>query len=176
MLLASRLKEIKDDIIDIILVKNDVTEIYVLLEKENEKTTKQIKKIAREEKGKAKIEIILVNDLLYNPNIKKIIYSGLSLKRDKKIPEMTNSKPKVIVTYSLESLNHSRKTLFGYAMKGRENEKGLLGELKGSVVGRNSVIVPYENIKNLEEFLKYWKVNYEKKKCLFVENENRRKI
>ena len=171
MSLISRLNGLKDNIIDIVLVENNITEIYVILEKENKKTINEIKQISKEEK--TIIKTILVNELLYNKDIKKILYNGLSLKKNKKISEITDTRPLVLVTYSLENLSHSKKTLFGYVLKGRENEKGLLGELKGSVIGRNNVLVPYENLKNLEEFMKYWKISYKKIRCLFVDQNEK---
>ncbi|MFH1399340.1 MAG: hypothetical protein ABIG95_04490 [Candidatus Woesearchaeota archaeon] len=65
-----------------------------------------------------------------------------------------------LVTYSLENLNHSHKTLFGYALKGRKGETGFVDTLSGEAVGRNNVLVPSANIPKLEEFLATWKVAY----------------
>ena len=72
-----------------------------------------------------------------------------------------------LVTYSLENLNHSQKTLFGYALKGRTGQKGFLHRLKGEVVGRNNVLIPIENLDKIKEFFATWKVKYEVRK--FVE-------
>lgn len=72
-----------------------------------------------------------------------------------------------MVTYSLKNLNHSQKTLFGYALKGRTGQKGFLDQLKGEVVGRNNVLIPIDNLDRIMEFFSTWKVRYEVRK--FVE-------
>lgn len=166
MSLISELKKLSRDTIDIILVEDKIINLYVILKEENKNIINKIKRIAKNEKTDIVVKSILVNELLYSKDIKKILYNGLSLKKNKKISKIAKIESLVLVTYSLESLDHSKKTLFGYALKGRKNEKGLLGELKGIAVGRNNILVPYENLKNLEEFLKYWKVTYKGRKLL----------
>ena len=64
---------------------------------------------------------------------------------------------KAIVTYDLSGLDHVRKTQFGYALKGRGSQKGVLQKLKGSTLGRNSVIINAQHLGELEEFMRYWK-------------------
>jgi len=61
MSLISKLNGLKDNIIDMILVENNITEIYVILEKENKKTINEIKQISKEEK--TIIKTILVSEL-----------------------------------------------------------------------------------------------------------------
>ena len=65
-----------------------------------------------------------------------------------------------LVTYSLTSLSHSRKTLFGYALKGRIGRKGFVDELGGEAVGRNNVLVPTANLDKLKEFFATWNVEF----------------
>lgn len=72
-----------------------------------------------------------------------------------------------MITYSLENLNHSQKTLFGYALKGRTGKKGFLDTLDGETVGRNNVLLPLEHLGQLKEFFATWKVDHEIRK--FVE-------
>lgn len=72
-----------------------------------------------------------------------------------------------MATYSLENLDHSQKTLFGYALKGRTKNKGFIQSLDGEAVGRNNVLLPLQNLPQLKEFFATWKVDYEVRK--FVE-------
>ena len=71
-----------------------------------------------------------------------------------------------LVTYSLENLNHSQKTLFGYALKGRTGQKGFLDKLKGEAIGRNNVLIPSESLEKLREFMATWKVKYDVRRLL----------
>ena len=71
-----------------------------------------------------------------------------------------------LVTYSLKNLNHSKKTLFGYALKGRSGQKGFIYRLKGEAVGRNNVLIPLNNLKELEEFFGTWDVRYRLKRFI----------
>ena len=73
-----------------------------------------------------------------------------------------------LITYSLENLNHSKKTLFGYALKGRANQKGFLQNLGGEPIGRNSVLLPYENLEDIKEFFATWQVKYEVRRFIEI--------
>ena len=66
-----------------------------------------------------------------------------------------------LVTYSLTNLNHSQKTLFGYALKGRTGQKGFVHSLRGEPVGRNNILIPSSKLDELKEFFATWKVNYQ---------------
>jgi hypothetical protein len=83
-----------------------------------------------------------------------------SIRHGKKIYSVLGLEKHMLVTYTLESLNHSSKTLFGYALKGRGNEKGILGEVHGSTIGRNSVIIPEKEAGKIADFMDYWKVKF----------------
>jgi hypothetical protein len=66
----------------------------------------------------------------------------------------------ILLSYSLEGLLHSKKTVFGYALRGRDGKSGLLKIFNGKTVGRNSVIIPFSKMKEMLEFLAYWGVSY----------------
>jgi len=169
MLLISELKRLSKHVKDIILVESKKTHIYVISEKKEKKLITKIK-------GKKKnivVKNILVDDLLYDKELQNILYSGTSIKKGEELNKILNFDSLVIVTYSLKNLNHSKKTLFGYALKGRKDENGFLGELKGKPIGRNNVFVPHKNLKQLEEFLRYWKVSHKNQKCLFVDQDEK---
>lgn len=164
MQLISELKRLSNQVKDIILVEGKKNHIYVISEKKDKITINKIKR-----KKNVVVKNILVDDILYDKELQKMLYSGISIKKGKNLNNILGLESSVIVTYSLKILNHSKKTLFGYALKGRKREEGVLRELRGSPIGRNCVLVPYKNLEQIEEFLRYWKVSYEFKKCLFVD-------
>ncbi|MBW2971039.1 hypothetical protein KY320_02665 [Candidatus Woesearchaeota archaeon] len=74
-----------------------------------------------------------------------------------------------LVTYSLENLDHSKKTLFGYALKGRTGQKGFLDTLKGEPVGRNNVLLPLDKLDELKEFFASWQVDFKVRRLVEIE-------
>ncbi|MBN1156297.1 hypothetical protein JXA85_01655 [Candidatus Woesearchaeota archaeon] len=96
-----------------------------------------------------------------------------SARHGKTLHQVFGLERQFIITYGLESLGHSNKTLFGYALKGRGNDSGLLGEVNGSTIGRNSIILPEKGIEKIKEFMDYWKVTYATKQ-IFVDIQQKK--
>lgn len=92
-------------------------------------------------------------------NIKSILeYESTAQK--KPIYKLFDLKLKHIITYSLESLSKTKKTLFGYALKGRTNSTGILQNAGGKTLGRNCIIVPAAQSQDVANLLDYWKLQY----------------
>jgi hypothetical protein len=105
------------------------------------------------------------------PGLLKIL-AGYSLKKSRSLAGMLGAKSRIIAIYSLKNLDHSKKTIFGYALKGRKNSGGVLREIGGEVAGRNSVIVPAANSGRLEGFFSFWNVAFTVRQILeFGENK-----
>ncbi|MBS3119558.1 hypothetical protein J4475_01925 [Candidatus Woesearchaeota archaeon] len=103
---------------------------------------------------------------LISPELKTVLVAALSnngrsIQHGKSVASLLDIKSVALVSYDLKSLNHVQKTLFGYALKGRTKGQGILSEMKGRVVGRNSVLIPSQYLSRLQAFLKQWKVPYE---------------
>jgi predicted nucleotidyltransferase len=177
--LKSQLKKIckNKEIIDIILfgsvVKdkdnpNDI-DIAIILEKEDysfvQEVSKEIKNLLDK---KFHIEILTIDNLFKEPLYLTLIHEGFSIKNNQFINKSLKTKSLVLVTYDLTILNHSKKTLFGYALKGRKGEKGFLDEINGKITGRNNVLVPTHKFEQLKDFLKTWKVEYTSQRFLKV--------
>ncbi|MFH1590365.1 MAG: hypothetical protein ABIC95_00405 [archaeon] len=79
--------------------------------------------------------------------------------------------PHTIVTYSLQSLDHVKKTQFGYALKGRDGKSGLIFELKGKMLGRNCFRVRSDRLIRIEAFLDFWKVAYDKEEAYYLDSQ-----
>jgi len=105
----------------------------------------------------------------------KQFFSCYSTRHRRKIYALLGLEKLALVTYELKSLSHSSKTLFGYALKGRGKERGLLGELHGSIIGRNSIAVPERALNRLKEFIEYWKITYKIREIYVDIQQKRRK-
>ena len=136
----------------------------IIFEKEDydyiDKVSARVAEIIRKYGLEPHIEPLIINKIFKEPLFLTLIHEGLSLKYNKFIYKMLGVDSLALVTYSLQNLSRSKKTMFGYALKGRETKNGLLGKLKGAVVGRNSFYVPIESVERAREFLKIWNVEY----------------
>ena len=96
----------------------------------------------------------------------------LDRKKLDKIESILGSKinPVFLITYSLTNLNHTQKTQFGYALKGRDGKSGMLKLVKGQPVGRNNIILPIKGLEEIKDFLATWKVKYQIKQFIEIKN------
>ena len=115
-----------------------------------------------------KIEYVLSEDLLNKKGLLTYITDGVSLKHNKKPITMLGADEKAIITYSLENLDHIKKTQFGYALKGRKNGEGILRAAGGEALGRNNIILPYEKLPEIRLFFEHWKVSHSYKRIIEV--------
>ena len=118
------------------------------------------------------VALVGAGQLLSKKVMQKLL-EGYSLKANAPFSSVLGMRKKVLVAYSLSNLSHSQKTIFGYALRGRENETGILGRLKGETAGRNCLLVPEENFGKAIEFFAFWKVKYSAK--TIFEKEGSRK-
>ncbi len=153
----------KDNLIKlkaIILFKNN--------KKENSKIVVEIKKILNSNQINAEVSDFYIESLFYDKILFELINKGFSIKKNNLISKSLKQDIIFLITYDLTSLNHSKKTLFGYALKGRKDEKGFLGKLKGKAVGRNNIIIPCDKLQEIREFFQSWKVDYSVQKFMRI--------
>ncbi len=167
-------------VIDIVLLGNNVKEKIskidlAIIFKDNNDHTKNIllkaKGIFNKKYVRANIKFLLADDLFKDSLYLRLIQKGFSVKENKFISNTLNIEILILVTYDLKSLNHSKKTLFGYALKGRKGQKGFLDSLNGSTVGRNNILVPINKLDALKEFLKTWQIKYSIQKFMRINEE-----
>ena len=120
----------------------------------------RVKKIFNKKQIRVNINSFLANDLFKDPFYVRLVQEGFSIKENRFISKILDVETLVLVTYDLKTLNHSKKTLFGYALKGRKGQKGFLDSLNGNAVGRNNVLIPINKLDELKEFLNTWQVKY----------------
>ena len=137
---------------DIILL--EIKKEVIIISDDNS-IKKNIEKEPEIRKMKYSIKTVAPDRIMEKKAIQKIIY-GYSIIKNAPYSEITGIIPKILVEYSLKNLPQSKKTMFGYALKGREGSKGILDEVDGKTVGRNALIIPEKNFTNFEGFLKFW--------------------
>lgn len=158
MVFNAELKAYKSEITDFIY---DETEKRCILLADSIK--KNTLKAIKSKYNSWKFKQLAPKDIL--SSLQEILHYNSTAKKET-IESSLKLKKMLIINYKLDSLNKSKKTLFGYALKGRGKGKGVLQEAKGKPLGRSSIIVPYENTPELIEFLNYWSVPYERMEVL----------
>jgi len=88
-----------------------------------------------------------------------IIGSGYLLLNKKNISSLFGFESYSIFKYNLKGLTNSKKTLFRYAIGGR-NGKGLLELKKGEQLGRGSIKVPLIYEEEFKEFFEKFNINF----------------
>ncbi len=72
----------------------------------------------------------------------------------------------VLYTYSIEHMPQSKKVLFFYAIKGRNNKPGIFERLKIQQLGRCVLLVPPEGAAEFEQFLQKWSCTFTKRNVM----------
>jgi len=80
--------------------------------------------------------------------------------------DFSNYVVKFIFTYSTEHLLKKDKVRFYYALKGRDGKSGVVVSYSIEQLGRAVLLAPEKFEKEVEEFLSYWKCEFNKKKVL----------
>ena len=181
--IKKEIKQLKDickekNIIDVVLFghnkKETITRINLAIVFKDKKTDYnnkiflKIKKIFNKNQAKVNINSLLAEDLFKEPLFLELVQNGFSIKNSKLISKTLDVETLVLLTYDLKTLDHSKKTLFGYALKGRKGQKGFLDYLKGNAVGRNNVLIPINKLDELKEFFETWQVKYSIQKFMRI--------
>ncbi len=174
-----QLKEIcrEKDVVDVVLLgcsekektsKIDLTIVF----KDNNNHTKNIllkvKGIFNKKQARVNINFLMADNLFKDSLYLRLIQNGFSIKGNKFINKALNVETLILLTYDLKTLDHSKKTLFGYALKGRKGQQGFLDSLNGCAVGRNNVLIPIDKLNELKEFLQTWQVKYSIQKFMRI--------
>lgn len=99
-----------------------------------------------------------------------LLIEGYSLINETYLAEQLGFRGYALFTYGLKNLNQSEKTRFTYALIGR-NSEGISSKLNSMPVGKGVIIIPVENSLIFEDFLKSWKIKYDKKMVIISEND-----
>jgi len=70
---------------------------------------------------------------------------------------------KILFIYESEKLKPSEKVRFYYALKGRDGKSGLIKRISAEQYAKKTIICSLEHAETVQDFLKYWKLPYQKK-------------
>lgn len=169
----------KNDILDIVLYgsavksKEEIRDIDILLIFLNKKLKERIdiaqnlKSILRRKIKSIDIKTINLIELFERDFLARqgILIEGYSLLHNIEFSKRLGFEGHALFTYNLKNLNHNEKTKFTYVLIGR-NKEGIIKQLSAKPLGKGAVRVPIKNSLIFEEFLKKWKINYDKKDIL----------
>ncbi|MBN1386083.1 nucleotidyltransferase domain-containing protein [Candidatus Woesearchaeota archaeon] len=96
-----------------------------------------------------------------------ILTEGISVFRNKPLPEVLGFRSYVLFWYSLDGLTHAQKVKFNYILAGR-GSKGMLKELEGERLVNGAIKIPTKDSLKFESILEANKVTYKKKAILEV--------
>lgn len=139
--------------------------------KERAEITQQFKEKISKEISELDIKTINLLELFKNDFLARqsILTEGYSLIDNVPFSEKMGFLSYSLFTYNLKNLNHNSKTKFTYSLIGRNKEPGILKKLNAKPLGKGAVLLPIENSSFFEDFLKKWKINYNKKNILLSE-------
>ena len=140
------------------------------LEERAEITQKFKEKISRKI-GKIDIKTINLSEL-FEANFlarQSILTEGYSLIDCLPISEKIGFLSYSLFTYKLKNLNHNDKTKFTYSLIGRGKNQGILKKLNAKPLGKGAVLLPTQNSSFFDDFLKIWKIDYNKRNILMSE-------
>lgn len=90
-----------------------------------------------------------------------IITEGYSLVSDEFIAEKLNLDNYTLFNYSLKDLDKNPKTRFTYALKGRNDNPGVLEKAGGKHFAPKVVLIPIQETDSFRTFLERWEVPYD---------------
>ena len=150
---------------------NDV-DLCILIKDSDEKKSldlvDSLAQILKESKFKFQINILTSSDFSGGNSLAKtLLNEGFSIEGGKKFAETFGFKNQSLFIYSLKNFNASERVKLHYLLNGRSGNKGILKEIKGSLVGKGVINVPTENEDFLKEIFDKWKVSHKIERALF---------
>lgn len=82
---------------------------------------------------------------------------------------MKSNKERVLYTYDLSKEESSKKVRFVYLLKGRNNEKGLVNEMKGEFLANGCFLLPLKYDKEMQEIMKKWSIRFKRKSIMLID-------
>ena len=151
-----------------ILINESTAEIVVI--SKNSKAVEKVRTVASENDNRWKVSHVPADKVFRHDFWSKYL-DFFSLAQNRKILESMGLREMCLLSYDLGSLDHVKKTMFGYALMGRKKGEGLLSKSGGQMAGRNCLLVPASKLDKIIEFLDYWKAGYSLQ-SLFAKSED----
>ncbi|MFH0978005.1 MAG: nucleotidyltransferase domain-containing protein [Candidatus Woesearchaeota archaeon] len=106
------------------------------------------------------LNLVLIENILSNVLYRTLLLEGFSLLTGKRLCEQVGFSSGALISFSLVSLEKSKKVLFYYALHGKKKHGGLLRERNGRILARNVIFVPLEAQDEFQDFFEQWAVEY----------------
>lgn len=180
--LESESKSLKRDrsIFDIVLYgssvrgkidSRDVDILIIFKEKpliERAEIAQKFKEKINKKSDELDIKTITLSELFESDFLARqsILSEGYSLVNGAPFSERMGFLSYSLFTYHLRNLDHNNKTKFTYSLIGRGKNQGISKKLNAKPLGKGAVLLSIENSSFFEDFLKKWKINYNKRNIL----------
>ena len=76
---------------------------------------------------------------------------------------------RALFAYNTKHLAYKDKVRFYYALKGREGNAGIIQSASIEQLGKTVLLVPKEQAANVEDFLKFWKCAFTRRRVILDE-------
>jgi predicted nucleotidyltransferase len=152
----------------------DIDILIIFKEKpleERVEITQKFKEEISRKIGKIDIKTINLSEL-FEANFlarQSILTEGYSLIDRLPLSEKIGFLSYSLFTYKLKNLNHNDKTKFTYSLIGRGKNQGILKKLNAKPLGKGVFLLPIQNSSFFDDFLKIWKIDYNKRNILMSE-------
>ena len=152
----------------------DIDILIIFKEKplaERVEITQRFKEKIGKEIGKLDIKTINLSELFETNFLARqaILTESYSLVYRMPFSEKAGFLSYSLFTYKLKNLSHNDKTKFTYSLIGRGKNQGILKKLNAKPLGKAVILLPIQNSSFFEDFLKKWKIDYNKKNILISE-------
>jgi truncated hemoglobin YjbI len=152
--------DVMNEVFDIVKKQE---KLYIIFKEDTEESEDKVRKILGDE-----VEFVDLFELLHNKLLKDFSNS-ISIFDNEPLVEKLGFREFTEIFYDLSRLDQSRKMLFNYALLGRRGSDGMLQKLGGKRLGTGVVVLPSENEKEAESFIKKWNVGFSKRTVLLFE-------
>ena len=82
---------------------------------------------------------------------------------------VSTANERVLFTYTTTHLTYTDKVRFYYALKGRDGKTGIIQSASIEQLGKTVLLVPKEQAANVEDFLKFWKCAFTRRRVILDE-------
>jgi hypothetical protein len=151
-------KDVMQGIFDIV---KKGEKLYVVLKEEDTSAENKVKELL----GEDDIEFLDLFDLIHE-HILKDLCDSTSIFDSEPLLEKLGFRRFTEIFYDLTKLEQTKKVLFNYALLGRRGNAGMLQNLEGRRLSKSVIVLPSENEKEVEAFIKKWNVKYNKRQIL----------
>ena len=76
-----------------------------------------------------------------------------------------------LFSYSTKHLVYKDKIRFYYALKGRDGKSGFIDRTNSISVGKAVFLTPIDHEDEANDFLKYWKCKFNKRRIMLLDND-----